>query len=173
MARKVGVLSDEHFRRHCLEYQPMKVGLAQRMFPLNQNSLAGVPIPSVLPVAQRGYNLQQTAISLAQRTNRPVEDVISMLLKESKQVELKRVFRPSINVSTSKEQPSLLAVSVKQRESDFDQLNRVFITPAGNVVAKSGRLNKFQIKEMEDNDETGSTASEAPTERQMSTDERM
>ena len=79
MARKVGVLSDEHFRRHCLEYQPMKVGLAQRMFPLNQNSLAGVPIPSVLPVAQRGYNLQQTAISLAQRTNRPVEDVISML----------------------------------------------------------------------------------------------
>ena len=83
------------------------------------------------------------------------------------------MFRPSINVSTSKEQPSLLAVSVKQRESDFDQLNRVFITPAGNVVAKSGRLNKFQIKEMEDDDETGSTASEPRTGRQMSTDERM
>ena len=173
MARKVGILSDAHFHKHCLEYQPMKVGLAQRMFPLNQNSLAGVPIPSVLPVAQRGYNLQQTAISLAQRTNRPVEDVIQMLLNESKQVELKRVFRPSINVSTSKEQPSLLAVSVKQRESDFDQLNRVFITPEGNVVAKSGRLDKFQIKEMQDDDETGSTASEAPTERQMSTDDRM
>ena len=173
MARKLGVLSDDHFRRHCIENQPMKVGLAQKMFPLNQNSLAGVPIPSVLPVAQRGYNLQQTAISLAQRTNRPVEDVIQMLIKETKQVELKRVFRPSINVSTSKEQPSLLAVSVKQRESDFDQLNRVFITPAGNVVAKSGRLDKFQIKEIEDSEATGSTFSEPRTGRQMDTEERM
>jgi len=150
MARKSGVLSDEYFYKNCVEHQPMKVGLAQRLYPLRQNALPGVPIPSVLPVAQRGYNLTRSAISLAQRTNRPVDDVLNLLRKESNEIELKRVFRPSVIVSNSTEQASLLAKSVKQRESDIDQLNRAFITPEGNVVAKSGRIDAFKIQEIED-----------------------
>jgi len=150
MARKSGVLSDEYFYKNCVEHQPMKVGLAQRLYPLRQNALPGVPIPSVLPVAQRGYNLTRSAISLAQRTNRPVDDVLNLLRKESNEIELKRVFRPSVIVSNSTEQASLLAKSVKQRESDIDQLNRAFITPEGNVVAKTGRIDAFKIQEIED-----------------------
>lgn len=159
MARKSGVLSDEHFYKHCLEHQPMKVGLAQRLYPYRQNVMPGVPVPSVLPVAQRGYNLTRSAISLSQRTGRPVEDIIELLKKETKDIELKRVFRPIVNVSTSDEQASLLAKKIIPRESDIDQLNRVFITPEGNVVAKTGRIDKFMTREM-----TGDTEDE-PTGR--------
>lgn len=150
MARKSGVLSDEYFYKNCVEHQPMKVGVAQRLYPLRQNALPGVPVPSVLPVAQRGYNLTRSAISLAQTTKRPVDEVLNLLRRETNEVELKRVFRPSVIVSNSTEQASLLAKSVKQRESDIDQLNRAFITPEGNVVAKSGRIDAFKVQEIED-----------------------
>jgi len=150
MARKSGVLSDEYFYKNCVEHQPMKVGLAQRLYPLRQSVLPGVPIPSVLPVAQRGYNLTRSAISLSQLTKRPVEDVLNLLRKETNEVELKRVFRPIVVVSNSTDQASLLAKSVKQRESDIDQLNRAFITPEGNVVAKTGRIDAFKVQEIED-----------------------
>ena len=150
MARKSGVLSDEYFYKNCVEHQPMKVGLAQRLYPLRQSVLPGVPIPSVLPVAQRGYNLTRSAISLSQLTKRPVEDVLNLLRKETNEVELKRVFRPIVVVSNSTDQASLLAKSVKQRESDIDQLNRAFITPEGNVVAKTGRIDPCMVQEIED-----------------------
>ena len=146
--RKSGVLSDRYFEENCMEHQSMKVGLAQRLYPLRQNALPGVPIPSVLPVAQRGFNLQRVAISLAQQTNRPVEDVLQLLKRESNELDLKRVFRPIVNVSRSDDQPSLLAVKRTEREPDIDQLNRAFVTPEGNVVAKSGRIDKFMVQEI-------------------------
>ena len=160
MARKSGILSDEYFYKHCLEHQPMKIGLAQVMFPLKRSALPGVPIPSVLPVAQRGNNLTRNAISLAQRTGRPVNDIIEILLKESKEIEIKRVFRPIVRVEQGG-QASLLAKKVTQRESDIDQLNRAFVTPEGNVVAKTGRIDKFMVREPED-DSTGQTGAMLP-----------
>lgn len=160
MARKSGILSDEHYYKNCLEYQPMKIGLAQAMWPLKQSALPGVPIPSVLPVAQRGNNLTRSAISLAQRTGRPVNDIIEILLKESKEIEIKRVFRPIVRVEQGG-QASLLAKKVTQRESDIDQLNRAFVTPEGNVVAKTGRIDKFMVREPED-DSTGPTGAMLP-----------
>lgn len=168
MARKSGILSDEHYYKNCLEYQNMKIGLAQRMFPLKQSVLPGVPIPSVLPVAQRGYNLTRSAISLSQRTGRPVNDIIEILLKESKEIEIKRVFRPIVRVEQGG-QASLLAKKVTQRESDIDQLNRAFVTPEGVVVAKTGRIDEFMVREPEDdsNDSTGPTGAMLPPDERM------
>ena len=168
--RKSGVLSDRYFEENCIEHQPMKVGLAQRLYPLRQNVLPGVPVPSVLPVAQRGFTLQRAAISLAQQTKRPVEDVLQLLKRESNELELKRVFRPTVNVSTSEDQASLLAVKRTAREPDIDQLNRAFITPEGAVVAKTGRIDKFKIQEIEDRE---AQEFSRPEGRFMDTEERM
>lgn len=130
---KQGILSDEHFREHCLEYQPLKVGLSQKLFPMRPIR-PGSMVPKDLPIAQRGYNLTTTAISLAQRTRRPVEEVIQILKEESLQTELKRVKQIIPRVAPRPAQASLLAVRRKPRESDFEQLGRTVVQPTGATV---------------------------------------
>lgn len=127
---KVGILSDEHFRKNCIEYQPLKLGLAQKLFPMRPIK-PGSMVPKELPIAQRGYNLTTTAISLAKRSGRPVEEVIQILKEESLQTELKRVKQIIPRVSERPAQASLLAVRRKPRESDFDQVGRTVSQPIG------------------------------------------
>ena len=59
--KRVGILSDSHYNENCLEYEPMKVGLAQKLYPYEVSSMEGIPLPSVIPTAQRGYNLKNLA----------------------------------------------------------------------------------------------------------------
>lgn len=127
---KVGILSDEHFRKNCIEYQPLKVGLAQKLFPMKPIR-PGSMKPKELPIAQRGYNLTTTAISLAKRSGRPVEEVIQILKEETLQTELKRVKQIIPRVAPRPSQASLLAVRRKPRESDFDQVGRTVVSPTG------------------------------------------
>lgn len=127
---KRGILSDEHFYKNCIEYQPLKVGLSQKLFPMRPIK-PGSMKPKELPVAQRGYNFTTTAISLAQRTGRPVEEVIQILKEESLQTEVKRVKQIIPRVAPRPSQASLLAVRRKPRESDFDQLGRTVVEPTG------------------------------------------
>lgn len=90
-------------------------------------------VPKELPVAQRGYNLTTTAISLAQRTGRPVEEVIQLLKEESLQTELKRVKQIIPRVAPRPSQASLLALRRKPRESDFEQLGRTIVGATGTT----------------------------------------
>lgn len=125
--KRVGILSDRHYNENCLEYEPMKIGLAQKLYPYIVSSLDGVPLPSQLPVAQRGYNLANLANKLSSQLNLPYEAALGRLIQHSKDMPFpqpKQVV-PKVERGGGKhDQPSLLAVRVKPRESDYLQLNR-------------------------------------------------
>ena len=128
MARWKGtVLSDEYFMKHCKEYMPMKVGLAQTLYPYMSSTLDGVQTPSVLPTAQRGYELSTFALELSRRSQVDYDTVLQRVKSAQEQLKLPEVKRPTQSVKVGggkRDQPSLLAVSVKPRESDYSQLNR-------------------------------------------------
>ena len=82
--RKVGILSDKYHQENCIEQMPLKVGLAQQLFPYERNVLAGVKLPKELPVAQRGYEMSRVAYDLSKRTNSPYDQILGMLKQESR-----------------------------------------------------------------------------------------
>lgn len=125
--KRVGILSDAHWRENCLEYEPMKIGLAQKLYPYEVSRLAGIPLPSVLPVAQRGYNLKNLAENLSFNLNVPYEQALARLVQHSKDIDFPKPKQvvPRVQRGGGKhDQASLLAVRVKPRESDYLQLNR-------------------------------------------------
>ena len=125
--KRVGILSDRHYNENCLEYEPMKIGLAQKLYPYIVSSLDGVPLPSQLPVAQRGYNLANLANKLSSQLNLPYEAALGRLIQHSKDIDFPQPKQVVPNVERGggkRDQPSLLAVRVKPRESDYLQLNR-------------------------------------------------
>jgi len=123
MARKQGILSDAYYLNECVENQPLKVGIAQKLFPYKQSSLAGVPLPKEIPVAQRGYQLNRVAIDLAKLTNRSYESIVNMLKQEQLQTELDRV-RLTPTITQSMQQASSLAYSYTPFEPIAKQLKR-------------------------------------------------
>lgn len=138
--KKRGVLSDAYYQMNCVEQMPLKVGVAQQLFPYQRNALAGVPLPKDLPVAQRGYELSRVAFDLSQRTGSPYEQILSMLRDESRRIKLEQLKNVNTVVKVSEKQESFLAKSIKPRQSNFSQLTRAYISPTGSVMAKTGRL---------------------------------
>jgi hypothetical protein len=125
--KRVGILSDRHYNENCLEYEPMKIGLAQKLYPYIVSPLDGVPLPSQLPVAQRGYNLANLANKLSSQLNLPYEAALGRLIQHSKDIDFPKPKQVVPNVERGggkRDQASLLAVRVKPRESDYLQLNR-------------------------------------------------
>lgn len=145
--KKVGILSDKYYRENCLENQFLGVGIAQEMFPYIVSQTLSRPLKEK-PVAQRGYEINRVARDISLRTLRPYEEVLSMLIEETKkkrEFDLKRI---NTEVKQSKDQASHLAINVKPRNNNFNQLNRATIDPVtGNVVAKSGRLTGEELKD--------------------------
>lgn len=135
-------LSDENHMSLCKEYMPTRIGLMQRLNPYQVNRLKGVPLPSVLPTAQRAYDLTRYAEGVAQRGGLPFDEVMARLKQTSENMNFPSVSQPNQRVvlgGGKRDQPSLLAVKVKPRESDFAQLNRAEIFPnTGGVIAKTG-----------------------------------
>ena len=78
---------------------------------------------------------------------RPYEEVLSMLIEETKrkrQFDLKRI---NTHKKFNEDQDSLLAINVKPRDNNFNQLERATIDPVtGNVIAKTGRLTGEELK---------------------------
>ncbi len=135
-------LSDENHRDLCKEFMPTRIGLMQKLYPYQTNALSGVPLPSVLPTAQRGYDLTRYAESIAQRGGLPFDDVVARLKQTSENMSFPRVTQPNQRVMLGggkRDQASLLAVKVKPRESDFAQLLRAEADPeTGSLIAKTG-----------------------------------
>jgi len=130
--KRVGILSDKYWEENCLEFQPMHIGLAQRLYPYEVSPLQGVPVPSVKPTAQRGYNLVNLATKLSNTLNVPYEQALDRLVQHSKEMSFPKPNQVVPNVSFGggkRDQPSLLAVQMKPRESDFSQLNRAIEKP--------------------------------------------
>ena len=119
---KVGILSDKHFHEACIEYQPLRPGIAEQIFPYRQNALPGVRVPKVLPVAYRGNTLIDDAISISQRTGKPVEQILQELKGETiaqKHLKLTNIM-PDVKIRD--DQASLLAIDRRPRDSDYEQL---------------------------------------------------
>ena len=95
--------------------------------------MSGIPLPSVLPTAQRGYNLKNLADKLSSQLNLPYEAALGRLIQHSKDLPFPQPQQvvPRVERGGGKhDQPSLLAVQLKPRESDYLQLNRTKETPA-------------------------------------------
>ena len=148
--KRVGILSDRHYDENCLEYEPMKIGLAQKLYPYEVSSMNGIPLPSVLPTAQRGYNLKNLAEHLSYHLNLPYEAALGRLIQHSKDLPFpqpKQVV-PSVKRGGGKrDQASLLAVQLKPRESDYLQLNRTKDTamPPDDGMADTGPTGESYI----------------------------
>jgi len=155
--KKQGILSDDYYYRNCVENMPLKVGLSQQLFPYERNVLAGVPLPKDLPVAQRGYELSKVAFDLSQRTGSPYEQVLSMLREESRRIKLEELKNITTSVKISDKQESLLAKSIKPRQSNFSQLTRAYVSPTGSVMPKTGRLTPEEETAITGGDQTGQT----------------
>ena len=126
--KRAGILSDKYYNENCYEWEPMKIGLAQRLYPYAVSTLGGVPLPSQLPVAQRGYNLNNLATKLSTQLNLPYEAALGRLIQHSKDIDFPQPKQVVPNVQRGggkRDQPSLLAVSIKPRESDYLQLNNL------------------------------------------------
>ena len=131
--KRVGILSDKYWRENCFEYEPMKVGLAQKLYPYVVSKFDGVPLPSQLPTAQRGYNLANLAENLSYNLNMPYEAALGRLVQHSKDIDFPKPKQvvPRVERGGGKhDQSSLLAVQLKPRESDYLQLNRTKEQPA-------------------------------------------
>jgi len=140
--RKSGVLSDKYFKEQCLEFHPMKPGLAQKLFPYQIASQQGLHLPKHLPVAQRGYTLGQAAMSLSRHSREPYEMILQNLIQEQRKEQLSAIKQIVPRISHQiDDQISLLAVRSKPRETDFQQLDRrAYVAPSGNVVPKTGAM---------------------------------
>lgn len=166
MLRK-GILSDEHYYKHCYEQMAPRVGLTQLMYPYQKNSLTGVPLPKQLPVAYRPNTLGDLASELANKTGRPYDSVLETLIETSQKLKPSRLGNITTIVDPDyNRQSSLLAKSIKPRESDFVQIGRLVVSPkTGSVMPKTGggRLSPEEIKEVtgipvvEGEDTTGMT----------------
>jgi len=146
--RKVGILSDKYHQENCIEQMPLKVGLAQQLFPYERNVLAGVKLPKELPVAQRGYEMSRVAYDLSKRTNSNYDQILGMLKQESRRIKLEQLRNITTSVKVSNKQESFLAKSIKPRQSDFSQLSRAFVSPMGNVMPKTGTLAEREKEEL-------------------------
>jgi hypothetical protein len=143
--RKVGILSDEYHYKNCIENMPLRVGLAQQLFPYERNVLTGVKLPKDLPVSQRGYEMSRVAYDLSKRTNSPYEQILGMLKDESRRIKLEELRNITTSVKVSNKQESFLAKSIKPRQSNFSQLSRAYVSPTGNVMPKTGMLTKEEL----------------------------
>jgi len=147
--KKQGILSDEYYYKHCVENMPLKIGLAQQLFPYERNVLSGVRLPKDLPVAQRGYELSTVAYDLSQRTKTPYEQILSMLREESQKINIEQLKNINTVVKNSDKQQSFLAKSIKPRQSNFSQLSRVYVSPSGSVMPKTGRMTPEELERPE------------------------
>ena len=155
--KKAGILSDAYYYRNCVENMPLKVGVAQQLFPYERNVLSGVKLPKDLPVAQRGYELSRVALDLSKRTGSPYEQVLGMLREESRRIKLEQLKNVNTLVKTSEQQESFLAKSVKPRQSNFSQLSRAYVSPTGSVMPKTGTLTSEEETAITGGDQTGQT----------------
>ncbi len=151
--KKVGVLSDKYYRENCLENQFLGVGVAQQMFPYIPAKGMNKPLKEK-PIAQRGYEINRVARDIHLRTMRPYEEVLSMLIEETKRKRQFDLNRINTVVKQSEDQVSHLAKTVKPRDNNFNQLERATIDPVtGNVIAKTGRLTGEELKNPEFRDD--------------------
>jgi len=147
--KKVGVLSDKYYRENCLENQFLGVGVAQKLFPYIPAKTLSRPLKEK-PVAQRGYEINRVARDIHLRTMRPYEEVLSLLIEETKRKRQFDLNRINTQVKQSEDQASHLAISLKPRNNNFNQLERATIDPlTGNVVAKTGRLTGEELSSPE------------------------
>lgn len=147
--KKVGILSDKYYRENCLENQFLGLGIAQQMFPYIPSKTLSRPLKEK-PVAQRGYEINRVARDIHLRTMRPYEEVLSILIEETKKKRQFDLGRVTMQVKQSEDQASLLAKSVKPRNNNFNQLERATIDPlTGNIVAKTGRLSGEELSSPE------------------------
>lgn len=159
--KKVGVLSDAYFKEHCIENQFMPVGVAQKLFPYIVSQRLSRPLKEK-PVAQRGYELNRVARDINLRTGRQYQEVLDLLVKESKKSFDFDLTHLNTEIIQSKEQDSHLAKSVKPRNNNFNQLSRATIDPAtGSVIAKTGRLSGEELSSPEFRPPTKEYAGEA------------
>lgn len=139
--KKVGVLSDKYYREKCLENQFLGVGVAQQMFPYIPAKTLSRPLKEK-PVAQRGYEINRVARDIHLRTMRPYEEILQLLIEETKkdrQFDLKRI---NTQVKQSENQASHLAKSVKPRDNNFNQLERPTIDPATGSLLNPEALSR-------------------------------
>ena len=145
--KKVGVLSDKYYRENCLENNFLGVGIAQQMFPYIPPTNVNKPLKEK-PVAQRGYEINRVARDIHLRTLRPYEEILATLIEETKKQREFNLKRITTQVKQSQDQVSHLAISVKPRNNNFNQLERATIDPVtGNVIAKTGRLTGEELKD--------------------------
>ena len=145
--KKVGILSDDYYYRNCVENMPLKVGLAQQLFPYQRNVLSGVRLPKDLPVAQRGYEMARVAHDLSKRSGTPYEQVLSMLSEQSRKINLEQLKNVNNVVKQSNTQQSFLAKSIKPRQSNFSQLTKAYVNPkTGSVMPKTGKLTPEELE---------------------------
>jgi len=147
--KKSGILSDAYYRTNCVENMPLKVGIAQQLFPYSRNALPGVPLPKDLPVAQRGYELSRVAFDLARETRSPYDQVLSMLNEESRRIKLENLKNINTIVKIGEQQESFLAKSIKPRQSNFSQLSRAYVSPTGSVMPKTGQITPEELESPE------------------------
>ena len=147
--KKAGILSDAYYYRNCVENMPLKVGVAQQLFPYQRNALPGVPLPKDLPVAQRGYELSRVALDLARETRTPYDQVLGMLGEESRRIKLEELKNVNTVVKIGEEQQSFLAKSIKPRQSNFSQLTRAYVAPSGSVMPKTGQPTSEELESEE------------------------
>jgi len=146
MSKKVGILSDKYYRENCLENQFLGVGVAQKLFPYIPARTLSRPLKEK-PVAQRGYEINRVARDIHLRTLKPYEEVLALLIEETKRKRQFDLTNINTQVKQSKDQDSLLAKSVKPRDNNFNQLERATIDPlTGNVIVKTGRLTGEELK---------------------------
>jgi len=139
--KKVGVLSDKYYRENCLENQFLGVGVAQQMFPYIPSKTLSRPLKEK-PVAQRGYEISRVARDIHLRTMRPYEEILALLIEETKrerQFDLKRI---TTEVKQSEDQASYLAKTVKPRNNNFNQLERPTIDPATGSLLNPEALSR-------------------------------
>jgi hypothetical protein len=163
--KKRGVLSDAYYQMNCVENMPLKVGVAQQLFPYERNTLAGVPLPKDLPVAQRGYELSRVAFDLSRTTGSPYDQVLGMLREESRRIKLEELRNVNTVVTIGENQESFLAKSVKPRQSNFSQLSRAYVSPTGSVMPKTGQITPEELESPEFRAPTKEYSYSPPEER--------
>lgn len=164
--KKQGILSDDYYYRNCVENMPLKVGLAQQLFPYQRNVLSGVRLPKDLPVSQRGYEMSRVAHDLSKRTGSPYEQVLSMLSEQSRKIKLEELKNISTVVKQSDKQESFLAKSIKPRQSNFSQLTKAYVNPkTGSVMPKTGRMTPEEMESPEFREPTKEYTYTEPEER--------
>ena len=158
--RKAGVLSDKYFKEVCTEFHAMKPGLAQKLFPYQIATQEGLHLPKHLPVAQRGYTLNQAAMYISNHSREPYEMILQNLIDQQRKEQLSAVKQivPRIEYQID-DQISLCAVKMKPRETDFQQLGRTaYVAPSGSVVPKTGPLATEFTAVSKPEEPTGQTA---------------